>query len=218
MNILIVLAVIVFLFIVTPLAVWLYIWNKSFVHRVHVAIQTGTDPTDVVWKSDRFKVIDQGGYNLIVFKFMKGGARAPTGDRWTKFLIGDKTVADVSNLWKTHNMPNLIQRGLFLYRNLEGQFRPMAIQADGTFKVLSEDNRAYLIRKNTEAQRLLMTGKQQLIAVVIVVVALLVLGIAFVMVLVYLGQVFSSTSSMCAVGQAVAEQGIMAGAQAVVGG
>lgn len=218
MNVLIILGVIVFLFIVTPLAVWFFLWNKSFIHKVQVAVQTGEDPTDVIWKEDRFKVIDKGGYNLIVFKFMRGGARAPIGDRWTKFMIGNNTVVDVTNLWKTKNIANKIQRGLFLYRNLDGQFSPMKINREGDFQVLSENNRAYLIRANTEAQRLVMTGKQQLTAVVIVVVALMILGVAFVMTLVYLGQVFSDSSSMCAVGQAVAENGLVAGAQAVIGG
>jgi hypothetical protein len=218
MNVIITFGVIVFLFIVTPLLFWLWIWNKSFIHTVRVAVQTGEDPTDVVWKTDKFKVIDRDGYNQIAFKYMKGGARAPSGDKWTKFITRDNLTVDITKFWKTKNLPNLIQRGLFLYRSLDGQFSPMVITKGGDFKVLPEDNRAFIVQTQRDVSRLVMTGKQQLIAVVIVVVAMLVLGISFVMMLVYLGQVFTSNAAMCAVGQAVAENGLVAGAQAVIGG
>jgi hypothetical protein len=206
---------IVVTFIVLPALVGFVWWNKSYMHSVDVAIQTGEDANDVVWKTDKFKVINRQGHHTIVFKFMRGGAQSPSGNLWTKYLIGKNTVINFNEaLWTAKSMRNRIQRGLKLYRTLDGQFHPMTITKDGDLRVLTQDNRNFLIRSDREAQKLLLTGKQQVIAVVAVIVAIVILAICFILFLVYLG---NNTDNLCGIAQA-SSQGILQGVQAAVGG
>lgn len=209
-------ALIIGLFVIGPIAAFLIMWNSSFIHRVRIAIQTGEDANDVVWKEEKFKVIERSGYHTIVFKWMKGGAQSPPGNFWTKFLIGKNTVVNFDTpLWVKQGMRNKIARGLYLYRSIDGQFHPMNISKEGNFRVLTQDNRSFLINSDRDAQKLLMTGKQQAITLIAIVIGIIVLGLCFLFFLIYLG---NNVSNLCGVATTVSQNGILEGAQAVLGG
>ena len=215
-------------FIFLPAVIGFVWYQKSFIHKCWIAIQTGTDRGDVVWKEDRFKVVNKLGHHTIIFKHSRGGAPSPAGTFWTKLIHKKNAVVDYdAGLWKTKGLANKIQRGLFLYRTIEGEFHPMSIvdvgdlDKDGkptaavTFKVLSQDNRAFLIAADRDVQNLTLTGKKQLIAIIAVIIAIVILGICFILFLVYLGQ---NTDKLCGVGQTVRDSGIIEGVQGAIGG
>lgn len=207
-------------FIILPATIGFIFYQKSFIHKVWIAIQTGTDRGDVVWKEDRFKVVNKLGHHTIIFKKARGGAPSPAGNLWTKLLSSKNAEIDFdAGLWKTKGMANKIQRGLFLYRTIEGEYHPMSIIDDKagnvTFKVLSQDNRAFLIAVDRDVQNLTLTGKKQLITLLAVIVAIVILGICFILFLVYLGQ---NTDKLCGIAQQTQQSGVLEGAQAMLGG
>lgn len=213
MNATVLLALMVGALTAGPLLIAFWLWRRSFIHYVRVAIQTGNDPSDVVWAEDVCKVTERNGTNLIRFRRLKGECQSPSGNFWYKFTPKN-LVLDVTKIWKTAGLENKLARGLFLYRSIDGQYHPMEITRAGEFRVLTSDNRAFLIQCDREATALMMTGRQQLFAVIAVVVAIMVLGILFILFLVYLGK---NVDSFCSSAQVAANSGIVQTVTSAVG-
>ena len=182
--------IISFLSIITivPFAVWFYFWNKSFIHTVFIAKQSGRDVSDVLWVRDQFKIIERNGVHVIAFKRHKGKSPSFSGDFWCKVFKNNGISID-DDVWKKISMPKMIGRGLFLYQNTEGEFHPITLSIGShhpEFKVLTQDNRAFIVQGLRETQALTLTAKKQVIAIVAVVIAILVLAVLFFLFLMYL--------------------------------
>lgn len=180
-----------------PLGIWFVWWNKSFIHRVWIAKQSGQEVTDVIWVEDKFKVVNKNGEHTIIFKRHHGGAPSFSGDFWAK-VLKNQTIKINSDdeKWKRY-LKKQLGRGMFLYQSTEGEFNPMSIiQTPGgtAFKVLPQDNRGFIVRGMSEVNELSLNSRRQMIIYLAIVGAFVILVIAFVLWLIYMTE---SATNLC---------------------
>ena len=173
------------LFIVIPALIAWFIWEKTFRYKCFIAKQTGNDPDNVVWFEDKFKVLQKEGYYRIIFRRQISQSQSFPGELWSKFFR-NKSIKFDNNRWMHLNIPKHIARGLFLYQTTEGEYHPMRLERDGVMKTLSQDNRAFLVHQFKKSAELALTPRKQIIAIAAVIGGIVILGICFVLFLVYL--------------------------------
>jgi hypothetical protein len=148
-------------------------WDASFKNTAHIARQTGQAIDDVIWITERFKVVNTGGMWKIVFRRLKENTGSIEGHYWTKFVKKSKALNISAEEWRKKDVSRLIQRGIFLYETSEGVFFPMTITAkDGAanFKIIDQDNRMFLsneLRNNAELTRNPRSEMIKVIAIII---------------------------------------------------
>lgn len=178
-----------------PALIWFILWRNSFRHPVQVFIQTGKDPSDVVKAEDMCKVVENDGVKMIKFRRMRGNAPVAEGKLWLKFAPKNLQI-DVSKAWETHNIANKLLRGLCVYRSVDGQYHYMDITQEKDLRVLSSDNTAFIVRQLHNNHRITSTMRERLITLGIGGIVFIVLGVAFIMFLVYLSQ---NAANLCTV-------------------
>lgn len=197
--------------IVIPAAIWLFMWWTSFTHKVWIAKQSGRDESDVIWVEDKCKVKDEKGQHVITFRGHKGASPSFPGEFWTKvFKLKAAKVTDEDWPFVRKN----IGRGLYLYQTTEGEFHPMRIVSEGTrkgFKVLSQDNRGFVIRSLSDNNELTLSGRRQMFIYLAVAGVFIVLVVAFIMWLVYITE---TATNLCG----VAGSNVLETLQGTVGG
>jgi len=186
-------------FIFIPALVWFIWWNKSFVHKMWIAKQSGKEVTDVIWIEDKFKVVDKGGEHIIILKRHHGKTPSFKGEFWAKVFKVKNTVINIdSSEWTVHLRKHL-GRGMFVYQSTEGEFHPMSIleaKGDLGFKILPQDNRGFIIRSMSQTNELSLNSHKQMIIYLAIVGAFVILVIAFVLWLIYMTE---SASNLCGV-------------------
>jgi flagellar basal body-associated protein FliL len=195
-----------------PAAIWAFFWWNSFKHKVWIAKQSGKDESDVIWVEDKCKVVDINGEHQIKFRGHKGGSPSFPGGFWTKVFPKKLPHSMSEKQW--YEMKKSLGRGIFLYQTTEGEFHPMRIQTDNegfkSFRVLTQDNRGFIIRSLSDNNELAFNGRKQMITYIAIAGVFIILAICFIIWLVYLTE---SASNVCN----VASSSFTETAQGVIG-
>lgn len=185
-----IIALVVLLFISIIIAIMAY--NASFRNVAWIARQTGKERSDVIWLSDKFRVINKDGFWEIQFRHLTERTSSVNGRFWTKFIAPKyvkKVVKFKENEWKGSDLSKKLQRGLFLYETTEGEFFPMEISFDGssaTFKPFGQDNRQFLINEIKDINDLTKNKKREMLILLAIIIGIIVLGVVVVMSIIYL--------------------------------
>lgn len=221
MNIGITIALILGGLLFIPAVTAFVFWDRGFNYRVEIIKQVGKDPNDVIRVRDRFKVRQKNGVHTIIFRnqMRTTWSREETPSipfrYWTKYL--KKEIKYTDDQWNNMDLSRSIKRGLLLYQSTEGDYRPIefAYDKEGVkAKILSQDNRRWTVSKLREESEFTLSKTQQLIVYGGITIAFIIMGVAFVMFLIYLSE---SAANLCAFGQSTTSTFIQ-GAQAAVGG
>lgn len=210
----------VFLFIVLalPIIIWVIWWNISFVYPVWIARQVGKDPSDVIWFADKAKVRERrGSYEIIFKRQIDSNKRSPSipGEFWTKFWK-NTSAKFTEEEWARMDMSKHLKKGLFMYQSAEGEYKPLSIMAgedSKVFRIISQDNRRWLADKTEETNEFALNKRQLLFMYGFIIVGMIILGIAFIMLLVYGTEYMQN---ICAQGPDV--QNVLNSVQGFVGG
>lgn len=188
--VMIALGVVLAIFLI-PALIWFIIWNASFVHRALIFKQAGADVSDVIMVEDKFKVVERDGFYLIILKRHYSKTPAFPGRFWFKWLK-NKTIKFTNEEWLNKNMRKDIARGLMLYQTTEGELRPVGFEKDDDqvvkLKVLAQDNRAWVVHASKKVNELTLSSRKQLISILAVIGAILILGVCFVLFIVYVSE------------------------------
>lgn len=199
-----------------PLLIWYVWWEISFNLKVQIFKQVGKDSNDVIRVQDRFKVRQKNGVYTIIFRNQLSNTPSPPYMYWTKYLGKSKEYTEEQ--WKTLDLSRQIKRGLMLYQGTEGDYRPIEFVKDATgvekAKILSQDNRRWVMSKLREEAEFTLSKKQQLIIYGGIIIAFIILAVVFVMFLIYLSE---NAQNVCAFGQSTTGQFIQT-VQGAVGG
>lgn len=201
-------------FIVVPMIIWFIFWTTSFRYPVTIHRQVGETFGNTVEFDDKFKVREKDGHHVIIFKRQMGGSQSFPGEFWTK-VFKNKSQKFTDDQWHSMLRSGKISRKLHLYQTTEGEFHPIGIGVDKegkpTFKVLPQDNRAYLVNRFKKNNEMTMDSRKQLIVYLAITGGFLMLVVAFVLWLVYMTE---SAANICG----VAGPNFISTAQGVVGG
>lgn len=215
MNIGLIIALILGAIIFIPALIWYAWWEISFNLKVQIFKQVGKDPNDVIRVQDRFKVRQKNGVYTILFRNQLSNTPSPPFMYWTKYLPKQKEYTEEQ--WKSADFSRQIKRGLMLYQGTEGDYRPLEFVKDGEHtkaKILSQDNRRWVMSKLREESEFTLSKRQQLIIYGGIIIAFIVLGIAFIMFLIYLSE---NAANLCQFGASNTGQFIQT-VQGAVGG
>lgn len=175
---------VIMVFVVLPILGWLVWYFTSFKYVARIARQTGSDPNDVVWINDKFKVVEKNGQYIIKFRIQKEKSQSFPYSFWSKH--SNKNWKITHEEWLRMDLSKNIRRGLILYQTTEGEYHPMTIREYGKFEVLPQDNRAFIVSQYSHVNDLSITPTKAFIAAGILALAVIVLGVLFVLYLVYL--------------------------------
>jgi hypothetical protein len=181
-----------------PAIIAYFLWEISFNYKVQIAKQVGKDPNDVVWVNDRFKVREKMGVHTIIFRNQLSRTPSVPYRFWSKYT--NKQLKYDEEQWKKLDLSSLLKRKLFLYQGLEGEFRPMEIVYENNqmqWRILSQDNRRWVVSKLREEHEFTLSKKQQLIIYASIVIAFIILAICFIMMLIYLTE---ASQNICSFG------------------
>ena len=170
-----------------PMIIGILWFFKSHRYTAKIARQTGESTNDVVWINDKFKVIEKGGQYMIKFLWQREKSQSFPFSVWSKY--SNKKWKMTHEEWMRQDLSKHIRRGLILYQTTEGEFHPMTIATTGTFQVLPQDNRAFIVDQYNHVNELSITPTRAYIAAGILALAIVVLGVLFVLYLVYLSEV-----------------------------
>lgn len=184
--------------VVIPALIWLWWWNTSFIHKATIFKQSGKDVSDVIQFEDKFKVIDRNGVHLIVFKRQQGKSPSFPGSSWLKWMRHKTIKITDENEWSV--MRKHLSRGAMFYQTTEGEYHPVGFVKNdkglAELKVLTQDNRLFLVSTYQEINDLTWTTRKQLIALAVIIGAIILLGVCFVLFLVYLTEASSNASAV----------------------
>lgn len=183
-------------FIVLCLLFVLIMYFKSFKNHVMIARQTGSDPTNVIWVSDRFKVVDKDGYYRIIF--LKRRVRTSDADGKLYTLFFKKKPQGISitkEEWLMKDMSKLVQRGLFMYETNEGQFFPITMEVNNgaKFQVLDQDKRRWITEEIKDIHELTRNRTKDILLLTAAIVACVVLALTFIFGIIYLNEQATKT-------------------------
>jgi hypothetical protein len=169
--------------------------RKTFKNKVWIARQTGKSYSEVVWIEDFCRVVNKDGAWTIEFKKLKEKTRSVDGSLWSKLLnkkFQAKALKFDKTDWDSLDIRSNLMRGLFLYETTEGEFYPMQIDRKDdknfTFRILSQDNRQFIITEIQGINDLTRNHKKELTLLWGIVIGIFVMAVVFFAALWWMGR------------------------------
>jgi hypothetical protein len=198
--------------------------KKSFKHPAIIAVQVGENYNDVVIVNDVFRVRrTQDGYYVTEFKTLTN-ERTPTPDFNVWNIFGDTNVTDKNQKnekkkWSEKEIKGFISRGVIFYKSAQGDLKPCIFGSEGKLKILSQDNKAFLMNEVKRRQELFSSKKDMWMKLGIFGMALLFSSLIFIFTLVYLNTTLSDTiGTVCSGAAQSAQYAFASNITAVIGG
>ena len=139
--------------------------------------------------------MNKDGAWVIEFEKLKEKTRSVDGSLWTKLLspkYQKKALDYPRELWESLDLRSHLMRGLFLYETTEGEFYPMQVERKDdksfVFKVLSQDNRQFIITETQGVNDLTRNHKKELTLLWGIVIGIVVMAIVFFSALWWMGK------------------------------
>lgn len=169
--------------------------RKTFKNTVYILRQTGKNVSDFVLFDDKCRVVNKDGAWTIEFKKLKEKTRSVDGSFWVRVLskkMKNKALRFEKDEWDRLDMRSHLMRGLFLYETSEGEFYPIQVERteDKTFKfrVLSQDNRQFIITEIQGINDLTRNHKKELTLLWGIVIGIIVMAVVFFAALWWMGK------------------------------
>lgn len=217
--------------IIVPVIIGAILWYLSFKLPVTIYQQTGNSLDQCIIRHDKFKVKNKRGAFVIMFRGARGRSPSFNGD-----------------VWQQYDMKGRIKRGLSLYQTTEGEFHPLAVtptmvqrikrdeqgaivrDATGkpmyeevmqaSLKILSQDNREFIMNQTVEITKLTMTSRERLMTIGIVAIAAIIIAAMVIIAIIYLSDMANNICNLAPNTGAYAtnSSGVLNVAQGAVGG
>lgn len=200
--------------ILVPPVIGIIIYNMGFRHKVMVAKQTGPGAEDVIWVEDSARIGFKNGNYTMTFKRHRGKTQVPEGKWWHRFLRKNAVKEFTEEEWRKKDMRRAMQRGIMLYQNNEGEFHPMRIRYENNradLEVLSQDNRMFIAQEIQDTQELTLSKRQQVIAIVAIVVGFILIAAVMILGFIYIGNQADNLARVAIQVGTQASQGVVGG-------
>lgn len=218
--------------IIVPTVIIAIAWFLSFKLPVTIYQQTGNGLDQCIIKQDKFKVKNKRGAFVIMFRGTRGRSPSFPGE-----------------VWQQYDMKGKIKRGLSLYMTTEGEFHPLAVTASliprikrdeqgaivrdaegkamyeqvlqASLKILSQDNREFIMNQTVEITKLTMTSRERLMTIGIVAIAAIIIAAMVIISIIYLSDMANNICNLAPSTGGFVQQnssGVLNYAQGAVGG